>query len=147
MKKLFKFLLIIILLPVVIIVGAVTYLKFADLNPYRPDIEKLLRKYANIDVKINGDLDIGISLKPSIELNDVIVSLPEAEYETARIGNALVQFSILPLLHKEIVVDTIETTDTKIFYNPKDSVNIKELVVSMDNYDAPIGIIFDTNIL
>ncbi|MBP5352614.1 MAG: AsmA family protein [Alphaproteobacteria bacterium] len=146
MKKLFKFLLIIILLPVVIIVGAVTYLKFADLNPYRPDIEKLLRKYANIDVKINGDLDIGISLKPSIELNDVIVSLPEAEYETARIGNALVQFSILPLLHKEIVVDTIETTDTKIFYNPKDSVNIKELVVSMDNYDAPIGIIFDTNI-
>ena len=110
MRKFIIFLCIIILLPVVIIGGALGFLKFADLNKYKPQIEKMVQKYAQIKIKINGDLDVGVSLKPSLEMNDVSVYSPQNNQEKlAQIGNALVQISVLPLLHKEIVVDTIET--------------------------------------
>ena len=59
-------------------------------------------------VKINGDLKIGVSLKPSIELNDVSIAQAENNKQVAQIGQTQVKFSLLPLLKKEIVVDDIE---------------------------------------
>lgn len=142
MKKLFIILLIIILIPVFIIGGAIGFLKFADLNKYKPQIEEMAQKYAGLDVKINGDLDVGVSLKPSIELSDVVVN--QGEKKLARIGNALVQISIMPLFHKEIVVDRVETDNTEIFYGDNDSVLINELNAGMESADTPINFDFDT---
>lgn len=147
MKKIIIFLCIIILVPVVIIGGALGFLKFADLNKYKPQIEKMVYKYAQVKIKINGDLDVGVSLKPSLEMNDVSVYNPQdSEEKLAQIGSALVQISVLPLLHKEIVVDTVETSDAAIYYGENDSVLIKNLTAGMDSYDAPINISFETNI-
>ncbi len=147
MKKFLKILLIIICIPVVIVAAAITFLKFADLNKYKPQIEKLALKYANTKIEINGDLDIGVSLKPSLELNDVVVYMPKQdETKLAHIGTALVQISILPLLHKEIMIDTVQTADTKIFYNNEEQVQINELIAEMDSYDTPINLTYDTNI-
>ena len=126
MRKFIIFLCIIIMLPIVIIGGALGFLKFADLNKYKPQIEKMVQKYAQIKIKINGDLDVGVSLKPSLEMNDISVYSPQNNQEKlAQIGNALVQISVLPLLHKEIVIDTIETSDTSIYYGENDSFLIK----------------------
>ena len=144
MKKLFVILLIIILIPVFIIGGAIGFLKFADLNKYKPQIEEMAQKYAGLDVKINGDLDIGVSLKPSIELSDVTIN--QEDKKLARIGNALVQISIMPLLHKEIVVDRVEADNTEIFYGEKDSVLINELNAGMESADSPINFDFDTTV-
>lgn len=147
MKKIIIFLCIIILVPVVIIGGALGFLKFADLNKYKPQIEKMVYKYAQVKIKINGDLDVGVSLKPSLELNDVSVYNPQNnEEKLAQIGSALVQISVLPLLHKEIVVDTVETADAAIYYGENDSVLIKNLTAGMDSYDAPINISFETKV-
>lgn len=147
MKKIIIFLCIIILVPVVIIGGALGFLKFADLNKYKPQIEKMVYKYAQVKIKINGDLDVGVSLKPSLEMNDVSVYNPQdSEEKLAQIGSALVQISVLPLLHKEIVVDTVETSDAAIYYGENDSVLIKNLTAGMDSYDAPINISFETNV-
>jgi uncharacterized protein involved in outer membrane biogenesis len=129
---------------VFIIGGAIGFLKFADLNKYKPQIEEMAQKYAGLNVKINGDLDIGVSLKPSIELSDVIIN--QEDKKLARIGNALVQISIMPLLHKEIVVDRVETDNTEIFYGEKDSVLINELNAGMESADAPINFDFDTTV-
>ena len=63
MKKFLIILFVIILVPVL---GLITFLKFADFNNYKPQIEAMALKYANMIVKINGDLKIGVSLKPSI---------------------------------------------------------------------------------
>lgn len=144
MKKLFIILLIIILIPVFLIGGAIGFLKFADLNKYKPQIEDMAQKYAGLDVKINGDLDIGVSLKPSIQLSDVTIN--QGEKKLARIGNALVQVSIMPLLHKEIVVDRVETDNTEVFYGDNDSVLINELNAGMESGDAPINFDFDTTV-
>lgn len=141
MKKFLIFLAIIIFVP---LIGLITFLKLANFNNYKPQIEALALKYANMIVKINGDLKIGVSLKPSIELNDVSVAQAENNQPVAQIGQAQVQFSLLPLLKKEIVVDTVKTSDTNVFYNDKDSVEIKDLAVGMDSFDAPINLNFDT---
>lgn len=74
MKKILIGLLIVILVP---ILGIIAFLSFADFNNYKPQIEGLARKYANLDVKINGDLKVGISLKPTIQLNDVTIANEE----------------------------------------------------------------------
>ena len=149
MKKFLKVLLILICIPVVVLLVAFGFLKFADLNKYKPQIEALALKYANTKIVINGDLDIGVSLKPSIEMNNVEVYMPQQPDEKlANIGTALVQISILPLFNKEIMIDTLQTADTKIFYGDAkdDYVQINELIAEMDSYDTPINLIYDTSV-
>lgn len=144
MKKIIWIICVIVLIPVILIGGAIGFLKFADLNKYKPQIEEMAYKYTGLDVKIAGDIDIGVSLKPSLELNDVTVN--REDKKLARIGNALVQISIMPLLHKEIVVDRVETGNTEIFYGEKDSVLINHLNTGMESSDTPISFDFDTTV-
>lgn len=139
-----KFLIVLAIIIFVPLIGLITFLKLANFNNYKPQIEALALKYANMIVKINGDLKIGVSLKPSIELNDVLVAQAENNQPVAQIGQAQVQFSLLPLLKKEIVVNTVKTSDTNVFYSDKDSVEIKNLAVGMDSFDSPITMSFDT---
>ena len=146
MKKFYKVFLIVLFVPVVLFAAAIGFLKFADLNNYKPDIEKLVRKYAKVDMKINGNIEIGVSLKPSLELNDVYISDIEDNTKIARIGNALVQVSVIPLLRKEIVVEKVQAENTEIFYNDKDSIVINDLDVKTPDYDSPVNIAFDTSV-
>ena len=146
MKKFLVVVSLIISIPVILIAGVIGFLKFADLNNYKPNIEKVVRKYAEVDVKINGDIDVAVSLRPTIKLSDVDIKNISDNKEIAKIGNAFVQFAILPLFHKEVVVEQVNMKDTNIFYSENDSVLINELDISADNYSSPINIIFDTTI-
>lgn len=141
-----KFLIILAFVIIVPIVGIFSFLAFADLNNYKPEIENLVKKYANLNVKINGDLDVAFSLKPNIELNDVLISKPENDQKIAQIGHAVVKFSILPLFKKEIVADTVETSNTNIYTSEKDYVTINSLKVEMGDFNEPISVVFDTNV-
>lgn len=143
MKKFFIILGIIIFLPIICVVLAAMFL---DINSYKPEVEKLVAKYAKVDAKINGDMKIGLSFKPSIEINDVDISNQETKDPIARIGAALVEFSIKPLLAKEIVVNTVQTDNTRIYYSKTDYAEINNLDVSMEAYDAPINVDIDTDV-
>ena len=143
MKKFFITLLVIILLPIICVVLAAM---FVDINSYKPEVEKLVAKYAKVDAKINGDMKIGLSFKPSIEINDVDISNQEDNDPIAKIGAALVEFSIKPLFAKEIVVNTVQTDNTRIYYSKTDYAEINKLDVSMDAYDSPINIDLDTDV-
>ncbi len=143
MKKFFKILGIIILLPIVCAILAVM---FFDINSYKPEVEKMVAKYAKVDAKINGDMKIGLSFKPSIEIDDVDISNQETKDPIAKIGAALVQFSIKPLFAKEIVVDTVQTDNTRIYYSKTDYAQINNLDVSMEAYDSPISVDIDTDV-
>ena len=144
MKKFIWIICVIVLIPVILIGGAIGFLKFADLNKYKPQIEEMAYKYTGLDVKIAGDIDIGVSLKPSLELSDVTVK--REEKKLAQVGNALVQISIIPLLHKEIMIDRVETQNTEIFYGEKDSFLINNLNTGMESSDTPISFDFDTTV-
>ena len=144
MKKFIWIICVIVLIPVILIGGAIGFLKFADLNKYKPQIEEMAYKYTGLDVKIAGDIDVGVSLKPSLELSDVTVN--REEKKLAQVGNALVQISIIPLLHKEIMIDRVETQNTEIFYGEKDSFLINNLNTGMDSTDTPINFDFNTTV-
>lgn len=144
MKKFLIVVLIIILIPMAVVCGAIGFLKFADLNKYKPDIENLALKYADLDVKINGNIGVAVSLKPTIELNDVDISNHNDGMRVAHIGSAFVEFSVLPLLRKEVVADKVLASNTEIFYNKEDSVLINDLDVASQDYSSPINISFDT---
>ena len=143
MKKILTVVSAVILIPVVLIAGVIGFLKFADLNNYKHDIEKLVQKYASVDMKIKGNIDVGISLKPSLELTDVYISDMQGQ-KIVHIGNALVQMAVLPLLHKEIVVQKVQTDNTEIFYNEQDSVLINDLDAEAADYTSDVNISFDT---
>lgn len=143
MKKFFIILGIIIFLPIICVILAAM---FFDINSYKPEVEKLVAKYAKVDAKINGDMKIGLSFKPSIEIDDVDISNQETKDPIAKIGAALVQFSIKPLFAKEIVVDTVQTDNTRIYYSKTDYAQINNLDVSMEAYDSPIAVNIDTDV-
>ena len=143
MKKFLIILSIIIFLPIVCVILAAM---FFDINSYKPEVEKLVAKYAKDDAKINGDMKIGLSFKPSIEIDDVDISNQETKDPIAKIGAALVQFSLKPLFAKEIVVDTVQTDNTRIYYSKTDYAQINNLDVSMEAYDAPINVDIDTDV-
>ena len=51
MKKFLKFLVVILLLPVVIFGSAIGFLKFADLNKYKPQIEEIQQTLIKENIK------------------------------------------------------------------------------------------------
>lgn len=142
MKTFLKYLLLTLAVLVVVVIG---FIKLFDFNDYKPQIEKLVHKYADIDIKINGDLAVALSLKPTIEVNDVAVALPDGT-KVANIGNALVQFSIMPLLHKELQIDSLETSGTEIFYDTNKSIAIHLLAADMESPTSPIQVEFATSV-
>ena len=143
MKKFLIILSIIIFLPIICVILAAM---FFDINSYKPQVEKMVAKYAHVNAKINGDMKIGLSLKPSIEIDNVDITNQENNNPIAKIGAALVEFSIKPLFAKEIVVNTVQTDNTKIYYSPTEYAEINSLDVSMEAYDSPINIDLDTNV-
>ena len=140
-----KFLKIMAVIVAVLAVAIIAFVKLFDFNDYKPQIEKLVRKYADVDIKINGDLAVALSLKPTIEINDVTVALPDGQ-KIANIGNALVQFSVMPLFHKELQIDSLETSGTEIFYDQDKHVDVHLFAADMDSYEEPIKLEFATSV-
>ena len=146
MKKFLVFLLIVVLLPVFLFAGAIGFLKFSDLNKYKPQIENLVDKYAGISIKINGDLDLVVSLKPSIELSNVIIYKPQSEDILLQSERALAQISIIPLFKKQVVVDVVQLDNTDIYASESTIIKINNLDMSMGGFDTPIKFYFDTDV-
>ena len=61
-------------LVVVIVGGAVIAVKSIDFNQYRSTIADQVKLATGRDLKIAGDLDVGISLTPTVSVNDVSFS-------------------------------------------------------------------------
>jgi len=142
MKKFFKYFLLVI---TVLMVAAIVFAKLFDFNDYKPQIEKLIHKYADVNVKINGDLSVAISWWPTVEINDVVVTLPDGE-KLADISYAQMEFSVQALLHKELEIDTLEAGETEIFYNENESFTIHALEIEMDEPTDPLEVKIATTI-
>lgn len=110
MAKFFKILgIIIALLLLVIIIGGFIFIKTFDFNKYKGMVTELASKELGRELVINGDASVGISLVPTIILEDVeLANAPWAKApQMVKIQKLEVKFAILPLLHKEIEIDNI----------------------------------------
>jgi len=111
MKKLFKWLFGIVITVVLLLVLAVILLPiFFDPNDHKPEIQQAVQNQIGREVSLNGP--IGWSVFPwlAIELNDVTVA-NESGFKgdsLADIKTLSAQVKLMPLLKKDIQVDTVE---------------------------------------
>ncbi len=109
MKKIVKFVVLPLLSIVVVIVAIAAYVVATfDPNQHKSQIVQAVKDKTKRVLKIEGD--IKLTLFPSIgaSLGKVSLSEFESDKEFAGIDDIRVSLKLLPLLSKEIVVDTIE---------------------------------------
>ena len=117
MKKLFKWIVGLIGAVVLLLVLAVFLLPiFFDPNDHKPEIQQAIQNQIGREVSLNGP--IGWSVFPwiAIELNDVTVTNEQgfSGDSLANIGTLSAQVKLLPLLKKDIQVDTVELKQPNI---------------------------------
>lgn len=108
MKKLLKYGLfglggIIVLLLLVVAIVAATF----NPNDYKPLIIKLVKEKKERTLNIEGDIKLAFWPKIGANLGKVSISEHQSDKEFASIQSAQVALAILPLLKKQLVVDTV----------------------------------------
>ncbi len=96
-------------LVVVIGVGGYLFLRSFDLNKYKPYVYDLVEKETGRKLAVNGNAELGISLIPTVVLNDVEFANPawakNPQMLTAK--QIEVKFALLPLLKKQIEIEKV----------------------------------------
>lgn len=118
MAKFFKYLMWTLLVLIIIIgVGGFIFIKTFDFNKYKGFVTELASKQLGRELSINGDASVGISLIPTIILEDVeLANTPWGEAPNmVTLERLEVKFSILPLLKKQIVIDTVSLVKPEIY--------------------------------
>ena len=118
MKKLLKIVFWTVLaLVLIIVIGGVIFIKTFDLNTYKAYAEKIVYEQTGRKLSLKGDASLKISLIPTVVLNDVSFSNASwaAEPDMIKARSVEVSASLLPLLHKEIVIDAVNLTDPEIY--------------------------------
>lgn len=108
-----------ILLSIVIVGGVAGYffVKNFDLNKYKSFAEKIVEEQIGRKLVINGNASVGISLIPTIIVQDVeLANAPWAtEPQMIKVQSLELKFALLPLLKKQIVIDKIAIIQPQIF--------------------------------
>ena len=96
---------------IILAIGGYVAVRNFDLNKYKSYATELVERELGRKLTIAGDASLGISLVPTIIINDVQLSNPSwAQFENMlSVEQIEVKFAILPLFHKQIVIDKIHT--------------------------------------
>ncbi|MGZ8251449.1 MAG: AsmA family protein [Methylophilaceae bacterium] len=108
MKKLIKYTLfglggVLILLVIVVAIVAATF----NPNDYKPLVVKMVQEKKQRTLHIDGDIKLAFWPKIGADLGKVSLSEHKGDKEFASINSAKVSLALLPLLKKQLVVDTI----------------------------------------
>ncbi len=117
MKLLKLFGLLIMVLLIAAFAGGYVFLKNFDLNHYKQDIEKIVYQQTGRQLVINGDAHLGISLLPTLVIDDISLSnAPWASQpQMVKLQSLQIEVAILPLLQKEIVVNSLKLVEPQIY--------------------------------
>lgn len=102
---------------IILAIGGFVFVRNFDLNKYKPYVEEAIKKATGRDLQINGDAKIGISLIPTVVINDVVFANSEWAKEPymIKLQKLDVKFSIMPLLRKQIEVSKLILQKPEIF--------------------------------
>ena len=108
MKKFLKFSLfglggLIALVLIAVVIVTVTF----NPNDYKPQIVKMVKEKKQRTLNIEGDIKLAFWPKLGADLGKVSISEHNGDKEFAAMDGAKVFLAIMPLLKKELVVDTI----------------------------------------
>ena len=118
MKKLLKGVFwTIILLLLIVFVGGFVFIKTFDLNKYKSYVENIVYEQTGRKLLLAGDAGLKISLMPTVVLNDVTFDNAPwaAEPKMVKAKSVEVSVSVMPLLHKEVVIDTVNLIEPEVY--------------------------------
>ena len=94
----------VIILPILLVVGALIFLSTADLTKHRDYVSRELSEIAGRQISLNGELGLSVSLTPSVVVTDIAVAnAPWAsEPEMLTVQRVEAEIELLPLLRGDI---------------------------------------------
>ncbi len=139
--KVIKYLIWLILVLVVVAVAAAVFVvKTVDPNDYKPKIAEQVKKHTGRDIQLDGQLSL--SFFPWVGVETGKVSLSNApgfgDAPMVAIDNALAKVKLLPLLKKQIEVDTVvlEKPTIRLSTNKDGVTNWDDLIKGSKNNDS-----------
>ena len=118
MKRLVKILgTVIFSLIIIIAIGGYLFVRNFDLNQYKSYVEDIVDKQLGRKLAIKGNASVGISLIPTLVVEDVeLANAPwAAQPQMVKVQRLEIKLSLLPLLHKQVVIDNIELVRPEIY--------------------------------
>ena len=80
-----------------------------DFNKFKPQITELAKQYTGRDLTLGGDIELGLSLFPTLVVNDV--TFQNASWGTrpqmAQVKRLEVQIDVLPILRGDIHISRL----------------------------------------
>ena len=125
---------------IILALGGYIFVRNFDLNKYKPYIQNLVEKEIGRQLVMTGDAKIGISLVPTIVINDVALSNPEWAQNPymAQFEKLEIEFKIVPLLHKKIEINELVLVKPQIFLETSvDGLNNWEFDMSKTSVKVP----------
>lgn len=130
-----------ILLALVLAAVAVVYAMF-DAESIKTQIAKAVQEKKQRSLKIDGPVALSLWPNVAISLGKISLSEHKSEKEFAALDSARVSVAVLPLLSKQVVVNTVELTGLKaILIKHKDgSLNIADLISPDKSDPSPLQV-------
>jgi uncharacterized protein involved in outer membrane biogenesis len=99
-------------------------------NDYKDDIIKLVKEKKERTLQIDGDIKLSFWPKIGADLGKISISEHKSEKEFASVSSVKVALAVLPLIKKELVVDTIYVDGAKanVVKNKDGSFNFDDLL-------------------
>ena len=96
--------------------GVAVFLSTLDVNKYKPQIVEAAKNATGRDLKLNGDIKLGIGFNPSFSVADV--SFANASWgsrpEMVKVGRFEVQVALIPLLSQQVDVKKLVLLDADL---------------------------------
>ncbi len=104
-------------------IGSYFFLKHFDLNQYKASIEDVVYKNTGRKLSINGNAHLGISLIPSLIIDDIELSNASwaSQPQMVKLKSLKIQVSVLPLLQKQLVIDSVTLQQPEIYLEQNES--------------------------
>ena len=110
-----------LVLLVAVVVAGVAIIATTDVEAYRGIVERQASDALDREVRITGEMDLALSLTPSLVLEGIEVGAPNSDPdspERASIGRIEAQVQLLPLIGGEINVNRLAVFDADILLAP-----------------------------
>jgi uncharacterized protein involved in outer membrane biogenesis len=118
---------------IAVIITAYIIASSYDFNKFKPQITELAKQYTGRDLTLGGDIELGLSLFPTLVVNDV--TFQNASWGTrpqmAKVKRLEVQIAVLPILRGDIHVSRL------IVVNPEFLIEIDKSGKSNLEFDVP----------